>query len=206
MATDRSPRLKKCRREGEDLGLLGYRDPATKCKLDTPPGQHGNARKGRPSNYGSMLREKQKMRRIYGVLEKQFRRFYGIAVKMKGSTGGNLLQLLERRLDNVVYRMGFASTRREARQLVSHRSIMVNGSIVNIPSYVVKAGDVVEIREKSKKQLRIQAAVEAAQQGTAPEWTKVDFQNLQGEFTYVPQVSEIPVQIDLNKIVEFYSR
>ncbi len=205
MATDRGPRLKKSRREGESLGLFGYRDEATKGKLDTPPGQHGG-KKGRSSNYGVMLREKQKLRRIYGVLERQFRLIFAKASRMKGSTGGNLLQLLECRLDNVVYRMGFACTRREGRQMVSHRSIMVNGVAVNIPSYVVKPGDIVEVREKSKKQLRIQAATESAQQQTMLEWLKVDFKQLLGEFAYIPQEDEIPLQIDLNKIVEFYSR
>lgn len=205
MATDRGPRLKKSRRAGEPLGLVGYRDEATKCKIDVPPGQHGT-KKGRISNYGTMLKEKQKLRRIYGVLERQFRRFFAKASRMKGSTGENLLQLLECRLDNVVYRMGFASTRREGRQMVSHRSILVNGVVVNIPSYIVKPGDVVEVREKSKKQLRIQAATEVAQQRTMPDWLKVDFKKLLGEFTHMPQEDEIPIKVDLNKIIEFYSR
>ena len=162
MARYLGPKLKLSRREGTDLFLKsGVRAIDSKCKIDTAPGQHG-ARRGRLSDYGVQLREKQKVRRMYGVLEKQFRNYYKEAARLKGNTGENLLQLLEQRLDNVVYRMGFASTRAEARQLVSHKAIMVNGQVVNIPSFNVSAEDVVSVREKAKKQARIVAALELA--------------------------------------------
>ena len=164
MARYLGPKLKLSRREGTDLFLKsGVRAIDSKCKIDTAPGQHG-ARRGRLSDYGVQLREKQKVRRMYGVLEKQFRNYYKEAARLKGNTGENLLQLLEKRLDNVVYRMGFASTRAEARQLVSHKAIMVNGQVVNIPSFNVSAEDVVSVREKAKKQARIVAALELADQ------------------------------------------
>jgi len=201
---------KKCkmsRREGMDLNLKsGIRSLADKCKLDSAPGQHGTKR-GRLSTYGTMLREKQKVRRIYGVLERQFKRFFNIAAKSKGSTGENLIKLLERRLDNVVYRMGFASTRAEARQLVSHRAILVNGKIVNIPSYLVSAEDEIEIKEKSKGQLRIRAAVDAAEQNGFSDWVSVDVKSLKGVFTRVPEAEDVALgDINLNLVVEFYSR
>lgn len=205
MARYRGPRCKLSRRAGTDLGLTALRDASSKCKLDTPPGQHGTVR-GRLSNFGTMLREKQKLRIMYGMLEKQFKRFFVMASRSKGSTGGNLICLLERRLDNVVYRMGFANTRAEARQLVNHSSVMVNGNVVNIPSFLVSAGDVVEIRERSKKQLRIHAAIESAQQNGFPEWLEVDVTKLQGEYKRIPDRGEIQIEINENLIIEFYSR
>ena len=177
MARYLGPKLKLSRREGTDLFLKsGVRAIDSKCKLETAPGQHG-ARKGRLSDYGLQLREKQKVRRIYGVLEKQFRNYYKEAARLKGNTGENLLQLLEQRLDNVVYRMGFASTRAEARQLVSHKAILVNGRVVNIPSYVITPEDTVVIREKSKTQARIIAALELAEQREKPTWLKLTVRN-----------------------------
>lgn len=205
MAKYTGPRCKLSRRAGTDLGLTALRSADSKCKLETLPGQHGSKR-GRVSNYAMMLLEKQKLRRMYGVLERQFKRFFGIASASKGSTGQNLIKLLERRLDNVVFRMGFASTRAEARQLVSHRSVKVNGRIVNIPSYLVKPDDVIEIVEKSKKQLRIQAALESAQSVGLPEWVDVDVKNLVGTFKYVPERTEVQLEINESLIVEFYSR
>ncbi len=190
MARYLGPKLKLSRREGTDLFLKsGVRAIDSKCKLETAPGQHG-ARKGRLSDYGLQLREKQKVRRIYGVLEKQFRNYYKEAARLKGNTGENLLQLLEQRLDNVVYRMGFASTRAEARQLVSHKAIMVNGRVVNIPSFVVTPEDVVVIREKSKKQARIIAALELAEQREKPTWIEVDGKKMEGTFKRLPERSD----------------
>lgn len=208
MARYIGPKCKLSRREGLDLNLKSnIRALDSKCKLDTPPGQHGGSRKGRLSTYGMMLREKQKLRRIYGMLERQFKRFFGLAATAKGSTGENLIKLLERRLDNVVFRMGFASTRAEARQLVSHRAIIVNGSIVDIPSYIVKPGDIVEVKERSKAQLRIRAAVDAAEHNGFPEWVAVDAKTLKGEFKRVPEYSDLSLgDINLNLVVEFYSR
>ena len=174
MARYLGPKLKLSRREGTDLFLKsGVRAIDSKCKIETAPGQHG-ARRGRLSDYGVQLREKQKVRRIYGVLEKQFRNYYKEAARLKGNTGENLLQLLEQRLDNVVYRMGFASTRAEARQFVSHKAIVVNGQVVNVPSFNVSAEDVVTVREKAKKQARIIAALELAEQREKPTWIEVD--------------------------------
>lgn len=206
MAKYTGPACKLSRREGVDLYLKSsLRSLDTKCKLDTTPGQHAG-RRGRTSTYGVMLREKQKLRRIYGILERQFRRFYKNAARIKGSTGGNLIQMLESRLDNVVYRMGFASTRSEARQLVNHRSILVNGRCVNIPSYLVQAGDVVEVRERCKSQLRIKAAIETAQQVGFVDWINVDVAAMKGTFTVVPQRADIQLDINENLIVEYYSR
>ncbi|KZY54521.1 30S ribosomal protein S4, partial [Pseudoalteromonas shioyasakiensis] len=186
MARYLGPKLKLSRREGTDLFLKsGVRAIDSKCKLETAPGQHG-ARKGRLSDYGLQLREKQKVRRIYGVLEKQFRNYYKEAARLKGNTGENLLQLLEQRLDNVVYRMGFASTRAEARQLVSHKAILVNGRVVNIPSYVITPEDTVVIREKSKTQARIIAALELAEQREKPTWVEVDGKKMEGSFKRLP--------------------
>lgn len=206
MAKYTGPRCKLSRRAGTDLGLTASRSAESKCKLDTPPGQHGASKKGRISNYGIMLHEKQKLRRIYGVLEKQFKRFFQIASRLKGSTGQNLIKVLECRLDNVVYRMGFAGTRAEARQLVSHRCVLVNGKILNIPSYLVKPEDVIEIKEKSKKQLRIQGAIENAQTVGFPEWVDVDVKSLKGIFKYIPERTDIQIDINESLIVEFYSR
>ena len=206
MARYLGPKLKLSRREGTDLFLKsGVRAIDSKCKIDTAPGQHG-ARKPRLSDYGSQLREKQKIRRIYGVLERQFRRYFAEADRRKGSTGELLLQLLESRLDNVVYRMGFGSTRAEARQLVSHKAITVNGQVVNIPSFQVKAGDVVAVREKAKKQVRIQEALSLATQIGLPSWVSVDADKLEGVFKNMPDRSELTGDINEQLVVEFYSK
>jgi small subunit ribosomal protein S4 len=206
MARYLGPKLKLSRREGTDLFLKsGVRAIDSKCKLETAPGQHG-ARKGRLSDYGLQLREKQKVRRIYGVLEKQFRNYYKEAARLKGNTGENLLQLLEQRLDNVVYRMGFASTRAEARQLVSHKAVLVNGRVVNIPSFVITPEDVVVIREKSKTQARIIAALELAEQREKPTWVEVDGKKLEGSFKRLPERSDLSADINEQLIVELYSK
>ena len=206
MARYIGPKLKLSRREGTDLFLKsGVRAIDTKCKIETIPGQHG-ARRGRLSDYGVQLREKQKVRRIYGVLEKQFRNYYKEAARLKGNTGENLLQLLEKRLDNVVYRMGFASTRAEARQLVSHKAIVVNGQVVNIPSFTVKAEDVVSIREKAKSQARIVAALELADQREKPVWVEVDNKKMEGVFKRIPDRSDLSAEINEQLIVELYSK
>lgn len=206
MARYIGPKCKLSRREGTDLFLKsGVRALESKCKAETAPGQHG-ARRTRLSDYGVQLREKQKVRRIYGVLEKQFRGYYKEAARRKGATGENLLKLLESRLDNVVYRMGFGSTRSEARQLVSHKSILVNGSIVNIPSYQVQAGDVVSIREKAKKQLRVQSALALSAQRGESEWIEVNNDKLEGVFKSVPDRQELSSEINENLIVELYSK
>ncbi|ABL98448.1 MULTISPECIES: 30S ribosomal protein S4 [Shewanella] len=206
MARYLGPKLKLSRREGTDLFLKsGVRAIDSKCKLETAPGQHG-ARKPRLSEYGTQLREKQKVRRIYGVLEKQFRNYYKEAARLKGNTGENLLQLLETRLDNVVYRMGFGSTRAEARQLVSHKSVMVNGRVVNIPSFKVSANDVVSIREKSRTQARIKAALEVAAQREKPTWVEVDAAKMEGAFKRLPERSDLSADINEQLIVELYSK
>jgi len=206
MARYLGPKLKLSRREGTDLFLKsGVRAIDTKCKIETIPGQHG-ARRGRLSDYGVQLREKQKVRRIYGVLEKQFSNYYKEATRQKGNTGENLLQLLETRLDNVVYRMGYASTRAEARQLVSHKAIVVNGGVVNIPSFTVKAEDVVSIREKSKTQARIIAALDLAEQREKPLWVEVDNKKLEGTFKRVPDRADLSAEINEQLIVELYSK
>ena len=206
MARYLGPKLKLSRREGTDLFLKsGVRAIDSKCKLETAPGQHG-ARKTRLSEYGVQLREKQKVRRIYGVLEKQFRNYYKDAARTKGNTGENLLTLLETRLDNVVYRMGFGATRAESRQLVSHKSIMVNGNVVNIPSFKVSANDVVSIREKSKKQARIMAALEVSSQREKPTWVEVDNTKMEGAFKRLPERSDLSAEINEQLIVELYSK
>jgi small subunit ribosomal protein S4 len=206
MARYLGPKLKLSRREGTDLFLKsGVRAIESKCKIDQPPGQHG-ARRGRLSDYGIQLREKQKVRRMYGVLEKQFRNYYKEAARLKGNTGENLLQLLEQRLDNVVYRMGFASTRAEARQLVSHKAIVVNGKVVNIPSFNVKAEDMVAVREKAKKQARIVAALELADQREKPTWLEVDNTKMEGTFKRVPERTDLSAEINEQLIVELYSK
>jgi small subunit ribosomal protein S4 len=206
MARYIGPKCKLARREGTDLFLKsGVRALESKCNIETPPGQHG-ARRGRLSDYGVQLREKQKVRRIYGVLEKQFRNYYKESARLRGATGENLLRLLESRLDNVVYRMGFGSTRAESRQLVSHRSILVNGKSVNIPSYQVSPGDVVSIREKSKKQLRVQSALALASQRGEPEWIEVDGDKLEGTFKAYPERQDLSSEINENLIVELYSK
>ena len=206
MARYIGPKCKLSRREGTDLFLKsGVRALDSKCKLETAPGVHG-ARRGRLSDYGVQLREKQKVRRIYGILEKQFRNYYSEAARIKGATGENLLQLLERRLDNVVYRMGFGVTRAEARQLVSHKAILVNGQSVNIPSYQVRPGDVLSIREKSANQLRIKNALDVASSRTAVSWVEVDAKKLEGKFNSVPERSDLSQDINENLIVELYSK
>lgn len=206
MARYLGPKLKLSRREGTDLFLKsGVRAIDSKCNLTTAPGQHG-ARRGRLSDYGLQLREKQKVRRIYGVLEKQFRNLYKEAARLKGNTGENLLQLLEGRLDNVVYRMGLASTRAEARQLVSHKAIMVNGAVVNIPSYAVSPDQVIAVREKAKKQARIVAALEISEQREKPTWIEVDTKKMEGVFKRVPERSDLSADINEQLIVELYSK
>jgi len=205
MARYLGPTCKLSRREGTDLFLKsGVRALDSKCKVETAPGVHG-VRRGRLSDYGVQLREKQKVRRTYGVLEKQFRAYYKEAARRKGATGENLLQLLETRLDNVVYRMGFGSTRAESRQLVSHKSILVNGGTVNIPSYQVKADDVITIREKAKNQLRIKSALELAAQREV-DWVEVNAAKLEGTFKRVPDRADLPAEINENLIVELYSK
>ncbi len=208
MARYIGPKCKLMRREGTDLGLKSARRSVdTKCKIDQPPGMHGaNVRRPRLSDYGLQLREKQKLRRTYGVLEKQFRNYYKEASRLKGSTGENLLQLLESRLDNVVYRMGFGSTRAEARQLVSHKAIMVNGKVVNIPSYQVKPSDVVSVREKARKQVRIAEALALAEQGGFPDWIDVNPGKFEGTFKALPMRSELPADINESLVVELYSK
>jgi len=206
MARYLGPKCKLSRREGPDLVLKsGVRPLESKCKADTIPGQHG-ARRGRLSDYGVQLREKQKVRRTYGVLEKQFRGYYKEAARIKGATGENLLQLLECRLDNVVYRMGFGSTRAESRQLVAHKSITVNGEVVNIASYRVSEGDSVAIRQKAKEQLRIKSALELASQRNPIDWITVDQSKLEGQFTRKPEREDLPSEINENLIVELYSK
>ena len=206
MARYLGPKCKLSRREGTDLFLKSRARPIeSKCQIDKLPGIQGSRPK-RLSDYALQLREKQKLRRIYCVLEKQFRKYYKEAARRKGSTGENLLQILECRLDNVVYRMGFGSTRNEARQLVSHKAIMVNGKSVNIPSYQVKPSDMVAIREKSKKQLRIQAALDVAEQYGLPDWVDVNTKNMEGVFKSVPERSELPSEINEQLVVELYSK
>ena len=206
MARYTGPKLKLARREGTDLFLKsGVRPIDSKCRIDSPPGQHG-ARRGRLSDYAVQLREKQKVRRLYGVLEKQFRNYYKKAERQKGATGENLLRLLETRLDNVVYRMGFGSTRAESRQLVSHKGITVNGQLVNIPSYQVSAEDVVAVAEKARSQLRVQSALTLASQRGGVEWVDVDANKMEGVFKRLPDRSELPSEINENLIVELYSK
>jgi len=206
MARYIGPKCKLSRREGVDLSLKSRaRALETKCKLDKAPGQHGD-RRTRLSDYGVQLREKQKLRRIYGVLEKQFRNYYQEASRLKGSTGENLLKLLEGRLDNVVYRMGFGSTRAEARQLVSHRAILVNGRTVNIPSYQVSPADVISLREKARQQVRIKDAMTLAEQAGVPAWLEVDSNKFEGVFKAFPDRSDLPADINESLVVELYSK
>jgi small subunit ribosomal protein S4 len=206
MARYIGPTCKLSRREGTDLFLKsGARPLDSKCKVENAPGQHG-IRRGRLSDYGVQLREKQKVRRIYGVLEKQFRGYYKEAARRKGATGENLLQLLEGRLDNVVFRMGYGATRAESRQLVSHKSITVNDTVVNIPSYQVQVGDVVAVREKSKAQLRIAQSLTLASQRGEIEWVEVNADKKEGTFKRVPDRSDLPAEINENLIVELYSK
>ena len=206
MARYIGPKCKLARREGTDLFLKsGVRSIESKCKIDQLPGQHGTGRK-KVTEYGLQLREKQKVRRMYGVLEKKFRLYYKEADRRRGSTGVNLIQIIESRLYNVVYRMGFASTRAEARQLVSHKSILVNGQVVNIPSYDVAAGDTIAIREKSRNQSRIALALELNAQNTTVGWVEVDNTKFEGTFKSVPDRSDLSADISENLIVELYSK
>ena len=208
MARYIGPTCKLARREGADLSL---KSPAraidSKCKLEQKPGQHGAARKGKLSDYAIQLREKQKVKRIYGLLERQFRNYYKKASSKKGNTGESLLQLLESRLDNVVYRMGFAVTRPQARQLVSHRGVSVNGKPVNLPSYQVKAGDVISLTEKAQRQQRVQESMTLSQEmDLAPAWIEVDAKKFSGVFKAMPERSDLPTDINEALIVELYSK
>jgi small subunit ribosomal protein S4 len=208
MARNLDARCRQCRREGEKLFLKGEKCFTDKCPVERrsyPPGQHGQ-KQTRLSGYATQLREKQKVRRIYGVLERQFRKTYAEAERGTSITGENLLQLLESRLDTVVYRMGFGASRSEARQIVRHNGILVNGKRVNIPSYVLRQGDVVEVTEKAKGQLRIKGAVEAAEQRGFPEWLEVDAKGMKGVFKAVPQRSDLPATINESLVVELYSK
>jgi small subunit ribosomal protein S4 len=201
------PKAKLSRREGTDLFLKSARRAiGDKAKFDSKPGQHGRTSGARTSDYGLQLREKQKVKRMYGVLEKQFRRYFEEADRRKGNTGSNLLLLLESRLDNVVYRMGFGSTRAEARQLVSHKAMTVNGKSVNIPSYMVKTGDLISVRDKSKKQNRVVEALQLAQQVGMPAWVDVNLEKAEGTFKTVPDRDQFGADINESLIVELYSR
>ena len=207
MARYIGPKAKLSRREGTDLFLKSARRSLdSKCKLDSKPGQHGRTSGARTSDYGNQLREKQKVKRMYGVLERQFRRYFAEADRRKGNTGETLLQLLEARLDNVVYRLGFASTRAEARQLVSHKAIVVNGNVVNIPSFQVKVGDVVAVREKAKKQVRIAEALSLAEQSGFPLWVSVDATKMEGSLKALPDRGDYNQEVNESLIVELYSR
>ena len=207
MARYLGPKAKLARREGTDLFLKSARRAISdKSKFETKPGQHGRTSGSRTSDFGLQLREKQKVKRMYGVLERQFRRYFAEAERRKGNTGANLLLLLESRLDNVVYRMGFACTRAEARQLVGHKGITVNGNVVNIPSYLVKVGDVVAVREKAKKQLRVTESVKLAEGQGMPAWVQVDGAKLEGVFKKTPDRDEFGSDINESLIVELYSR
>jgi small subunit ribosomal protein S4 len=209
LARNLDPKCRQCRREGEKLFLKGEKCFTDKCAIEKrnfPPGQHGQRRNQRLSDYGVQLREKQKLRRIYGVLEGQFRSYYAEADRQKGITGENLLQLLECRLDNVTYRMGLGASRTEARQIVRHNAILVNGKRVNIPSYQVKPGDTVQVAEAAKNQLRIKGALAAAEQRGFPEWLDVDVKALKGTFKAKPQRDELPATINESLVVELYSK
>jgi small subunit ribosomal protein S4 len=207
MARYTGPKCKLSRREGTDLFLKSARRPLeSKCKFDSKPGQHGRTSGARTSDYGLQLREKQKLKRMYGVLEKQFRKYFVEAERRKGNTGETLIQLLESRLDNVVYRMGFGSTRAEARQLVNHRAIEINGRTADVPSMMVAAGDIVTIREKAKKQLRIKESIDLATGIGLPQWVQVDTTALSGVFKQVPDRADVARDINESMVVELYSR
>ncbi|TXT25525.1 MAG: small subunit ribosomal protein S4 [Gallionellaceae bacterium] len=209
MARNLDPKCRQCRREGEKLFLKGEKCFTDKCAVERrayPPGQHGQKKNQRLSDYGGQLREKQKLRRVYGLLEKPFRRIYRSAEIQRGITGENLLQLLESRLDNVSYRMGFGASRSEARQTVRHNGIMVNGKRVNIPSYQVRPGDVIEVADRNRAHLRIKAAVQAAEQRGFPEWIEVDAKAMKGTYKAKPQRSELPATINEHLVVELYSK
>ena len=208
MARYTGPVCRLCRREGDKLFLKGEKCFSSKCAIEkrpNPPGQHG-AKRGRLSDYAVQLREKQKLRRVYGILEKQFRSYYKEADRRRGSTGENLLQLLESRLDNVVYRMGFGASRTEARQLVRHNAITLNGNKVNIPSLQLKPGDVIATSSKGKDQLRVKTSLEVAEQRGIAEWLQVDFKKMEGTFKAVPERSELPSDINEHLVVELYSK
>ncbi len=208
MARYTGPVCRLCRREGDKLFLKGEKCFSSKCAIEkrpNPPGQHG-AKRGRLSDYATQLREKQKLRRIYGILEKQFRSYYHEADRRKGSTGEILLQILESRLDNVVFRMGFGASRTEARQLVRHDAITLNGRKVNIPSAQIKPGDVIAVAGSSKEQLRVKAAADMAAQRGIAEWLDVDFKKLEGTFKSMPERSELPSDINEHLVVELYSK
>ena len=209
MARNLDAKCRQCRREGEKLFLKGEKCFTDKCAIERrsyAPGQHGQKSGSRLSDFGKQLREKQKLRRVYGLLERQFRRIYAFADRRKGITGENLLQALESRLDTVSYRMGFGSSRTEARQIVRHNGILVNGKRVNIPSYQVRPGDVVEVAEKSKEQLRIKGALAAAETRGFPEWIEIDATAMKGRFKALPQRSELPSNINESLVVELYSK
>jgi small subunit ribosomal protein S4 len=209
LARNLDPKCRQCRREGEKLFLKGEKCFTDKCAVERrayPPGQHGQKKNQRVSEYGGQLREKQKLRRIYGLLEKQFRLTYKNAEQQRGITGESLLQNLESRLDNVAYRMGFGASRGEARQTVRHNGVLVNGKRVNIPSYQLRPGDVVEVAEKAKAHLRVKAALEAASQRGFPEWLEVDAKALKGTFKAKPQRAELPATINEHLVVELYSK
>ena len=207
MARYTGPTLRLSRREGTDLYLKsGVRAIESKCNMDSPPGVAAGARRGRLSDYGLQLREKQKVRRMYGVLEKQFRNYYKKAASTKGNTGENLLSLLEKRMDNVVYRMGFGSTRAEARQMVSHKAFKVNGEVVNIPSYQMQAGDEIQVRDSKKGHLRIASALTIAATREDCDWLEVDEANLKGVFKSVPDRADLSTEINENLIIELYSK
>ncbi len=206
MARYLGPTCKLSRREGTDLFLKsGVRPLESKCRADSAPGQHGQ-RRGRLSDYGVQLREKQKVRRIYGVLERQFRNYYFKAAGQRGATGENLLKLLERRLDNVVYRMGFGSTRAESRQLVSHKAIAVNGQVVNVQSYTVSPNDIISVRNKAQSQARIQFSLDLAEQYGIPGWVDVDSKKKEGVFKAIPDRQDLPADISEQLVVELYSK
>lgn len=209
MARNLDPKCRQCRREGEKLFLKGEKCFTDKCSIERrsyAPGQHGQKQNTRLSDYGVQLREKQKIRRIYGILEAQFRSYYKDAASGRGVTGESLLQLLESRLDNVAHRMGFGSSRTEARQVVRHNGILVNGKRVNIPSYQVKPGDVIEVTEKAKQHLRVKGALAAAEQRGFPEWIEVDTKALKGVYKAKPQRAELPSTINEHLVVELYSK
>jgi len=207
MARYTGPKCKLSRREGTDLFLKSARRSLdSKCKLDSKPGQHGRTSGARTSDYGLQLREKQKLKRMYGVLEKQFRKYFAEAERRRGNTGETLIQLLESRLDNVVYRMGFGSTRAEARQLVSHRAIELNGHTADIPSMLVKAGDIIAAREKSKTQARIKESIDLATSIGLPQWVEVDTGKLTGTFKSAPDRADVARDVNESMVVELYSR
>lgn len=208
MARNLAPKCKQCRREGEKLFLKGEKCFTDKCAIERrnyPPGQHGQ-KKGRLSDYGGQLREKQKVKKIYGILEKQFRNIYKAADKTRGITGDNLLQLLESRLDNVVYHMGFGSSRSEARQIVRHNCILVNGHRVNIPAYIVNIGDTIEIDKNAKNQLRIKSSIETASNRNFPSWIDVNVSEMKGTYKMKPERSDLPSSINESLIIELYSK